>query len=171
MPLKICIYPNFILWSYLILQVTHIVFNFIILFSNNSMEQSFSFERDIAYSVRGTYNQNIKHRFFLVVFFCSPMILPLAIISNMIASSRKIVTIFQLYLALHSMCVERQVFFTNCAISFLLLDEDWLSIVCAAAKAVAAAAAPKITLYCIYLCYSLVTMKMIENLYPNYQGL
>ena len=148
MPLKICIYPNFILWSYLILQVTHIVFNFIIIFSNNSMEQSFSFERDIAYSVRGTYNQNIKHRFFLVVFFCSPMILPLAIISNMIASSRKMVTIFQLYLALHSMCVERQVFFTNCAISFL--DEDWLSSVCAAAKAVAAAAAPKITVYGIY---------------------
>ena len=64
------------------------------------MEQSFSFERDIAYSVRGTYNQNIKHRFFLVVFFCSPMILPLAIISNMIASSRKIVTIFQFLLEL-----------------------------------------------------------------------
>ena len=100
--------------------------------------------------VWSSYNQNIKHRFFLVVFFCSPIILPLAIISNMTASSRKIVTIFQLHLALHSMCVDRQVFFTNCAISFLLLDEDWLSIVCAAAKAVAAAAAPKITLWCIY---------------------
>ena len=45
--MKICIYPNFILWSYLILQVTHIVFNFIIIFSNNSMEQSFSCERDM----------------------------------------------------------------------------------------------------------------------------
>ena len=93
-------------------------------FLNILCNNLFLCERDIAYSVRGTYNQNIKHRFFLVVFFCSPMILPLAIISNMIASSRKMVTIFQLYLALHSMCVERQVFFTNCAISFLLLDED-----------------------------------------------
>ena len=66
----------------------------------------------------------------------------MAIISKVIANSRNIATIFQLYFALHSTCVECQLFFTNCTISFLSLDRAWLSVDKDAAWAVAAAAAP-----------------------------
>ena len=66
----------------------------------------------------------------------------MAIISKVIANSRNIATMFQLYFALHSTCAECQLFFTNCTISFLSLERDWLSVDNDAARAVAAAAAP-----------------------------
>ena len=90
--------------------------------------------------------QNIKQRLRLVEFFCSPIICPLAIMSKVTASSRNIVTIFQLYIALHSICAECQFFLTRWTMSFLSLAMDWLSVVDANARAVAAAAAPIVVL-------------------------
>ena len=89
----------------------------IILTNNKHSKMVLSDWIGVNFSIFQLLIQNTRQRLFLAEELLLPMPCPFATMSKVMANSRKTVIIFQLYLALHSMCADLQVLRTKWLIS------------------------------------------------------